>query len=182
MRQMGLLFFICFAVVSVAHAQQPESVSPPVPTDAQSEPASASQNNAPAAPASQPLGGAQEARPNVIPQLDGESFSLLDALKAFVKTILMLLVVLLVAYVLLGKGLPKLMNKTMKNSRMKVLERLPLDQKRMLFLVEVDGQTYLLGGADGQVSLIDKSEDADTNFEQKLKLQKAANDAMKEVG
>ncbi|MBL91977.1 MAG: hypothetical protein CMH56_09235 [Myxococcales bacterium] len=172
------LFFILFTTVSGANAQSAEGTVTPEPAVQTARPPEAPVVPTPDMPApTTPL----EERPNVTPQLDGESFTLIDALKAFAKTILMLLVVLLVAYVLLGKGLPKLMNRTMQNNRMKVLERLPLDQKRMLFLVEVDGQTYLLGGADGQVSLIDKSETAETNFEQKLKLQKAANDAMKEV-
>ena len=123
-----------------------------------------------------------EARPNVTPQLDEEAFSLGEAVKAFAKTILMLLVVLLVAYLLLGKGLPKLMNRTLQGNRMKVVERLPLDQKRTLFLVEVDGQTYLLGGADGQVSLIDKAKPEETGFAQKMKQQQSVRDALKEVG
>ena len=96
----------------------------------------------------------------------------------------MLLVVLAVAYVLLGKGLPKLMQRTMQTQRMKIVERLPLDQKRTLFVVEVDQKTYLLGGADSQITLIDtlEGEEPDANFQATLELKKGAIKEVKEVG
>ena len=181
MIRFGLFTLLFGLTLSVAHAQTSEGTGAPGPSINQAEPSKAPIADAPKTEKPTPPAPVED-RPDVTPQLDGESFTLLEAIKAFAKTILMLLVVLLVAYILLGKGLPKLMNKTMQSNRMKVLERLPLDQKRMLFLVEVDGQTYLLGGADGQVTLLDKSETSDSNFEQKLKLKKAANNAMKEVG
>ena len=144
MLRFGLLIFLMSFTSPEALAQKAEGTVSSADGTAQAAPTTAT--NPPPVQDLQPPPGPLEARPDVTPQLDGESFTLIDALKAFAKTILMLLVVLLVAYVLLGKGLPKLMNKTMQNSRMKIVERLPLDQKRMLFLVEVDGQTYLSNG------------------------------------
>ena len=38
--------------------------------------------------------------------------------------------------------------------RMRVVERLPLEPRRSLYLVEVDGAALLLGAADGSVRLI----------------------------
>jgi flagellar protein FliO/FliZ len=38
--------------------------------------------------------------------------------------------------------------------RMRILERLPLEPRRALYLVEVDGAALLLGASDGSVRLI----------------------------
>jgi flagellar protein FliO/FliZ len=39
-------------------------------------------------------------------------------------------------------------------SRMRVLERLPLEPRRSLYIVEVDGAPHLIGVADGSIRLL----------------------------
>ena len=120
-----------------------------------------------------------EDRPTLNPSIEDEALNYKEAFMAFLKTILMLCVVLAFAYLLLGKGLPKLMSKTIQNSRMRIIERLPLDQKRSVFLVEVDNTTYLLGGSDQNLQLIDTLQKETPDFQSKLDAQKAS--ALKEV-
>ena len=43
-------------------------------------------------------------------------------------------------------------------SRMRLLERLPLEPRRSLYIVEVDGAPYLFGVADGSVRLLKELE------------------------
>ena len=120
-------------------------------------------------------------RPNINPSLEDDVLSYKDAFLAFIKTILMLLVVLAFAYILLGKGLPKLMSRTTQGHRMRIIERLPLDQKRSVFLVKVDDTTYLLGGSDQNLQLIDTLSKDSPDFKTALEIKKSANDALKEV-
>jgi flagellar biogenesis protein FliO len=44
-----------------------------------------------------------------------------------------------------------------------VLERVPLDQKRSLFVVEAAGEVLLVGGGDGSLSLISKLDRAEVD-------------------
>lgn len=71
-----------------------------------------------------------------------------DLIGPMLKTFLMLGVVLAIAYLSLHKGLGKLVEKQNAGRRVKVVERVGLDQKRSLYIVEVDGQQMLLGGSD----------------------------------
>lgn len=68
-----------------------------------------------------------------------------------VKTMLMLGVVLLFAYLTLHKGLGKLVERQNVGRRVKVVERVALDQRRSLFLVDVDGKQMLLAAGEGGV-------------------------------
>ena len=120
-------------------------------------------------------------RPSINPSLEEDALSYKDAFLAFLKTMLMLLVVLAFAYVLLGKGLPKLMSKTTQGNRMRIIERLPLDQKRSVFLVEVDETTYLLGGSDQNLELIDTLSKDAPDFKSALEIKKSSNESLKEV-
>jgi len=43
--------------------------------------------------------------------------------------------------------------------RMKIVERLPLEPRRSLYLVEVDGRTLLVGASEGAVSLLEGPEE-----------------------
>lgn len=45
-----------------------------------------------------------------------------------------------------------------KSRRMRVVERLPLEPRRSLYLVRVDDAEYLLGAAEGSVRLVDRLE------------------------
>jgi flagellar protein FliO/FliZ len=67
------------------------------------------------------------------------------------KTMLMLCVVLLVVYLTLHKGLGKLVERQNAGKRVRVVERVVLDQKRSLFLVEIDGKQMLLAAGEGGV-------------------------------
>ncbi len=67
------------------------------------------------------------------------------------KTMLMLCVVLGIVYLTLYKGLGKLVERQNAGKRVKVVERVTLDQKRALFLVEIDGKQMLLAAGEGGV-------------------------------
>lgn len=67
------------------------------------------------------------------------------------KTLLMLGVVLVIVYLTLHKGLGKLVERQNLGKRVKVVERVALDQRRTLFVVEVDGKQMLLGAGEGGV-------------------------------
>jgi flagellar biogenesis protein FliO len=71
-----------------------------------------------------------------------------DVVAPILKTFLMLAVVLAIAYLTLHKGLGKLVERQTAGKRVKVVERIGLDQKRTLYLVDVDGQQMLLGASD----------------------------------
>ena len=77
------------------------------------------------------------------------SFS--DVIVPFARTLLMLCIVLGLIYLTLHKGLGRLVEKTQQGKRVRVVERVVLDQKRSLYLVNVDGKEMLLGGGDGGV-------------------------------
>jgi flagellar biosynthetic protein FliO len=79
-----------------------------------------------------------------------------DFIWSFVRSMLMLGVVLALVYLVLHKGLGKLVQKTQSGRRMKVVDRLGLDQRRALYLVEVDGEQMLLAATDGGVSRVDR--------------------------
>ena len=63
--------------------------------------------------------------------------------------------ILLLIYVVLRKGLPLLMQaQGLRNRTVKILERVPVDQKRSLLVVEVQERVYLLGSAEGQINVL----------------------------
>jgi flagellar biogenesis protein FliO len=75
---------------------------------------------------------------------------------SFVKSMLMLGVVLALIYLLLHKGLGRLVQRTQQGRRMKVVERITLDQRRALYLVEIDGEEVLLAGSEGGMTRVDR--------------------------
>ena len=84
------------------------------------------------------------------------SFSVGETLMPFIKTMLMLGVVLGIVYLTLHKGMGKLVQRAQAGKRVKVIERVSLDARRSLFLIDVDGRQMLLGGGDnGVVHLTD---------------------------
>lgn len=82
------------------------------------------------------------------------SIGLGELIGPLMKTMLMLGVVLVVVYLTLHKGLGKLVERQNLGKRVKVVERVALDPKRTLFVVEVDGQQMLLGAGEGGVVLL----------------------------
>ncbi|MFZ9888362.1 MAG: FliO/MopB family protein [Myxococcota bacterium] len=73
---------------------------------------------------------------------------------SFVKSMFMLALVLGLAYLVLHQGLGRLVQRTQGGRRVRVVERVPLEQRRSLYLVEVDGQEILLAGTDGGITPI----------------------------
>ena len=66
-----------------------------------------------------------------------------------------LAVVLILAYLSIRFLLPRLTAiRHMKNSRLTLIERLPIDQKKVLYLVRADNQEFLLGGSDNHLTLL----------------------------
>ncbi len=53
------------------------------------------------------------------------------------------------------------MGMSTKRSRMKILERLPLEPRRSLYLVEVDGKSILVGVSEGSIRLLKEVEAVD---------------------
>lgn len=84
--------------------------------------------------------------PNVAP------VGLSDMLVPMARTMLALLLVVGLAYLTLHKGLGKLVANSQSGKRVKVVERISLDQRRALYLVEVDGKEILLAGGEGGVT------------------------------
>jgi hypothetical protein len=79
-------------------------------------------------------------------------FGTADIVKSLLRTTLMLAVVLGIVWLTLSKGMGKLVEKANAGKRVKVIERVALDARRSLFLVEVDeteGSLHeLSGGCD----------------------------------
>ncbi len=71
-----------------------------------------------------------------------------EMLMPFIKTMLMLGVVLALVWLTLHKGMGKLVEKAQAGKRVRVVERISLDARRSLFLVEVDGKQMILAGGD----------------------------------
>jgi flagellar biogenesis protein FliO len=90
----------------------------------------------------------------------GVAGALDDLIWPFIKTMLMLCLVLGLVYLTLNKGLGKLMQRTQAGKRIKVVERVTLDQRRAIFLVEVDGEEILLAAGEGGVVRLDQDKPA----------------------
>jgi flagellar protein FliO/FliZ len=90
------------------------------------------------------------------------SIGLGELLAPLFKTLLMLGVVLAIAYLTLHKGLGKLVARQNEGRRVKIVERVSLDPKRALYLVEIDGKQMLLGGSDTGVVHIKDLDAGDT--------------------
>ncbi|MFZ5441658.1 MAG: FliO/MopB family protein [Myxococcota bacterium] len=79
------------------------------------------------------------------------------------RTMLVLAIVVGLAWLTLNVGLRRLLGikPVVGTSLVTVLERVPLDQKRSLFVVEAAGEVLLVGGGDGALSLISKLDRAE---------------------
>jgi flagellar protein FliO/FliZ len=86
----------------------------------------------------------------------GETPSLLVQL---VKMVFTLGAVCLLAYLLLGKLLPKLLRiepPVAQRRIMQVIDRLPLDQRRSILVLRIGDQYFLVGASEGGIHLISK--------------------------
>lgn len=89
------------------------------------------------------------------PELAAEEFSIGWTL---FRTLVVLAMVVALAYLTLNVGLRKLLGirSPVGTQMVTVLERVALDQKRSLFVVEAGGEVLLLGGGDSALTLITK--------------------------
>ena len=72
-----------------------------------------------------------------------------------VRMLIFLGLVILLIWVFLRKVLPMISQMpSLRNRNVKILERLPLDGKRSLIVVEVQERVYLLGSAEGQINVL----------------------------
>jgi flagellar protein FliO/FliZ len=103
----------------------------------------------PEVPRSEPPFGAQ----------DGE----LDLGWTLARTMVVLGLVVALVYLTLNVGLRKLLGirPVVGASVVTVLERVPLDQRRSLFVVEAAGEVLLIGGSDASLSLLSKLDRAE---------------------
>lgn len=109
----------------------------------------------PAAPlAAEAPAPARKPPPPDIDTLPPPSIGMGELLGPLLKTMLMLAIVVGIVYLTLNKGLGKLVARQNLGRRVKVLERVGLDPKRALFLVEIDGRQMLLGAGEGGVVLL----------------------------
>lgn len=90
-----------------------------------------------------------------------------DVIITFLKAMAALGAVLALAWLTLGKGIPKLVEKAQAGKRVKVVERIALDARRSLFLVDIDGRLVVLGGGD-IVKLADLSDTRPGRFAEVL--------------
>lgn len=111
--------------------------------------------------------------PSVPPELAAEDLSLGWTL---VRTMVVLVMVVVLAWLVLNVGLRKLMGirPALGSSVVRVLERVTLDQKRALFVVEAAGEVLLIGGGEGALALIAKLDGAEI---EKMKAQRASDAA-----
>lgn len=77
-----------------------------------------------------------------------------SSLMLFGRTLLVLLVVLGLVWLVLAKGLGSLVARSQKGNHIQVIERLNLDPKRMLVLIEVDDKRLLVGASDGTMQVL----------------------------
>ncbi len=108
----------------------------------------------PAAHAAPQVPPAPPPDPDALKPLPAPQSGLGDLVGPLLKTILMLCIVLGLVYLTLSKGLGKLVERQNLGRRVKVVERVGLDAKRSLFLVEVDGKQMLLAAGEGGVTLL----------------------------
>ncbi len=161
----GFCFALLFGVVESAHAEAADDAATAASATAAAElpaelpppalattPTTTTTTAPPPAPAPPP--------PALDPVDIPPAFGAQDAggfLWSFVKSMLMLAAVLALIYLVLHKGLGRLVQRTQMGRRMRVVERIALDQRRALYLVEVDGQEVLLAGSEGGVVAVDLS-------------------------
>jgi flagellar protein FliO/FliZ len=78
------------------------------------------------------------------------------------ETLAALVVIALVAWVAVRLGRGRL-GGGRGARRMRIAERLPLEPRRSLYLVEVDGESLLVGSSDGGVRLVKELERAEVD-------------------
>lgn len=151
MRFISTAVLLVFLVAPMAQA---EGVAAPGAAPAAADDAADDAADADAGAAAIEGTGNEDTGPEVrppVPPVDEElvkPFGTADIVKSLLRTTLMLAVVLGIVWLTLSKGMGKLVEKANAGKRVKVIERVALDARRSLFLVEVDGKQMVLGGGD----------------------------------
>ena len=77
----------------------------------------------------------------------------------FIRTVVMLSAVCLLAYLLLGKLMPKILQiepPAAQRRLLKVIDRLPIDQKRSVMILQLGDEYFMIGAAEQNITLMSK--------------------------
>lgn len=103
---------------------------------------------------------AAEPKPtNVVPTQASDGPTLMSA---FLKMVFALGGIVFLAYVLLGKVLPKVMKiepPAAQRRIMTVVDRMPIDQRRSIMILRIGASHYLVGASEQTISLLSKLDD-----------------------
>lgn len=129
----------------------------------------------PAAPAPAATATAPAAREEAPPWQDRSELEQESMGWALVRMMVVLGLVIALTYLTLNVGLRRLMGLApgalRRASVVTVVERIPLDPKRVLFVVKAAGEYLLVGGSDGGMSLLSRLDTAEV---QRIEREKAA--------
>ncbi len=155
-------------ILSLAPAAAPASTPTPAP-------ASTSAPTPAVATGESARGEVVPAQGSAFAQVPPEEDEVESNFATLLRTLLVLAIVLGIVYVSLNYGLRKLMGvrglPTGRSSLVKVIERIPLDPKRSLFVVHAAGEYLLIGGGDDGLNLLGKLDTAEVErvLDQQLK-------------
>ena len=139
------------ALDAAGKARAAADVRPDLAGDLPANPANAANGAANAANTATAATTAPEPPPPDLKDLPSAGMGTGELVGSLLKMVLMLGVVVALAYLTLHKGLGKLVERQNAGKRVKVVERISLDAKRSLFLVELDGKQMLLAAGEGGV-------------------------------
>jgi|SRR5581483_3929679 len=154
-------------------AAEPQAAPPPPAADAPAPAAEAAPPAAPAAPkaADAPL----DLRKGDVPTLDDPKLDGAEEKSLGWQLVQMLVVlgaVIMLAYVSLNWGMRKMLGIRTPiggGSLVEVIERVPLDQRRAVFIVKAANEYLLVGGAEQSLNLISKLDAAEVEKMQSAK-------------
>lgn len=78
----------------------------------------------------------------------------MDLIWALLQILAMLAAVVALAYLVLNKGLARLLARNQFSASMALKERLHLEPRRSLYIVEIRGRDFVLAGSENGVSLV----------------------------
>jgi flagellar biosynthetic protein FliO len=153
------LAFLCVVGTTDGKAEGTKA-QVPAPAAVETSPAKAPDTSPPTTAEGKPTSPAppswQERHPDSVPIDSGPAPRRGSFLGELAYTALMLLIVVAFIYVLSKLGLEKRNRFGKKHSgeRVKVVEKIQLDQRHSLFVVEVDGESLLLGSSENGMQLL----------------------------
>ena len=78
----------------------------------------------------------------------------MELLWALLQILAMLVAVIALAYLVLNKGLARFFVKNQSSANMSLKERLYLEPRRSLYIVQIQGRDFVLAGSENGVSLV----------------------------